>query len=76
LAAISKEGLTRRFFKAFENVVSEVEEAVQGIPKAKVKERRRSSLLFLSRLMFLYFIQKRGCSAEIAAFFPIFYSGR
>ena len=56
--ALSKEKLTQRFFEDFTRAVDLVELKVKGI--SDEKDRRRFALLILTRIMFLYFLQKKG----------------
>lgn len=58
--ALSKEGLTRRFFRDFERIVRAVEGEVRGMEAASERQRRRLAIYLLSRIMFLYFLQKKG----------------
>lgn len=56
--ALSKEKLTQRFFDDFSWAVELIEEKVKGVKEDA--DRRRFALLILTRLMFLYFLQRKG----------------
>lgn len=58
--ALDRGRLTRQFFRDFRVQRARVADAWTGIPSELEAERGRLALLLLSRLMFLYFLQKRG----------------
>lgn len=58
---IDREGLTQQFFQRFKMCVSIVDEALAASVKTESPEALSSqALLLLSRILFLYFIQKKG----------------
>lgn len=60
LRALDRRRVTHRFFEAFRAMRSRVATEWTGIPTTRRRERERLALLFLSRLMFLYFLQREG----------------
>lgn len=56
--ALSKEKLTQRFFDDFSWAVELIEHKVRGIKNES--DCRRFALLILTRMMFLYFLQRKG----------------
>lgn len=58
--ALDRSRATRRFFNDFRGRRDAVAEAWMGVPVDAVRERAQLALLFLSRLTFLYFLQRRG----------------
>ncbi len=58
--ALDSEGLTRRFFAEFRRQRAELAAAISGVPDGDPQDRLDLALLILSRLLFLYFIQKKG----------------
>lgn len=58
---IDREGLTQEFFQRFKSCVSIVNQALAVSVESELPEVRASqALLFLSRILFLYFIQRKG----------------
>ena len=57
-AAFDVEAVTKRFFAEYREVFEEVEESVKGVPKGE--PRRLYVQRLFNRLMFLYFIQRKG----------------
>lgn len=60
LRALDRRRVTRRFFEAFRAMRARVAAEWTGIPASRRRERERLALLFLCRLMFLYFLQREG----------------
>ena len=58
--ALDREGLTRRFFVEFRHHRAALADALVGIPLEHRDERSELALTILSRLLFLYFIQRKG----------------
>ena len=58
--ALDRMRVTKRFFDDFRGQRALVAEAWQGIATSAKAERAQLALLLLSRLMFLYFLQRRG----------------
>jgi len=63
LHALERSRVTRRFFLDFQARRARVAAAWTGLPDRLRPEREQLALLFLCRLMFLYFLQRRGCLA-------------
>jgi hypothetical protein len=63
LHALERSRVTRRFFLDFQARRAHVAAAWTGLPAGLRREREQLALLYLSRLMFLYFLQRRGCLA-------------
>lgn len=61
--ALDRSRVTRAFFRDFRGRRGAVAEAWTGVPEGAARERAQLALLFLSRLTFLYFLQKRGALA-------------
>jgi type I restriction-modification system DNA methylase subunit len=57
-AAFDVEAVTRRFFAEYAAVFHQVEEDIKGVPKGE--PRRLYTQRLMNRLMFLYFIQRKG----------------
>lgn len=57
-AAFDVEAVTKRFFAEYAEVFHEVEDNVKGVPKGEA--RRLYTQRLFNRLMFLYFIQRKG----------------
>jgi type I restriction-modification system DNA methylase subunit len=57
-AAFDVEAVTKRFFAEYAQVFNEVEDKVKGVPKGEA--RRLYTQRLFNRLMFLYFIQRKG----------------
>ena len=60
LRALDREGVTRRFFAEFRRHRAELAAGLSGIPQEAVQDRLDLALILLSRLLFLYFIQRKG----------------
>lgn len=58
LDVLGREGVTRRFFVALQRVVEELADSLSG--KLPSPERRQLALLYISRLVFLSFLEARG----------------
>ena len=59
--ALDREGVTRQFFERFRSAVSDVVAALrESLPHEGEDAAAAQSLLLLSRLLFLYFIQEKG----------------
>lgn len=57
----SRERITRDFFKRFSRSVKLVSDALEQTARGESKEScRRHAILLLSRILFLYFVQRRG----------------
>lgn len=61
--ALDRSRVTRAFFRDFRARRGAVAEGWTGIPGDAGRERRQLALLFLSRLTFLYFLQRKGALA-------------
>ncbi|HEY7154293.1 MAG TPA: DNA methyltransferase [Gemmataceae bacterium] len=57
-AAFDVEAVTKRFFAEYRNVFEKVEARVKGVPKGE--PRRLYTQRLFNRLLFLYFIQRKG----------------
>jgi len=57
---LSRASLSRRFFREFRSHRNAVAAAWRGIGEEAVADRERLALLFLSRLMFLAFLERQG----------------
>ena len=68
LQAFDKEQLTRNFFGDFDVLYSEVKADIASA-KRKNLDPERESLLLVNRLLFLYFVQKKGWLARRHDFF-------
>lgn len=58
LDVLGREAITRRFFSALQRVVAELAESLSG--RASKMERGELALLYISRLIFLSFLETRG----------------
>ena len=58
LDVLGRESITNRFFRALEKVVFELGDSLTG--GAERKERRELALLYISRLIFLSFLETKG----------------
>ena len=61
--ALDRSRVTRSFFRDFRGRRDAVAGAWTGIPEHADRERAQLALLFLSRMAFLYFLQRRGALA-------------
>jgi hypothetical protein len=59
-SVLDRSRVTQRFFLDFKAQRTLIAEAWRGVPRAALDDRRQLALLFLCRLMFLYFLQRRG----------------
>lgn len=69
LRALDRRRVTHRFFEAFRAMRARVAVEWTGIPKGRRRERERLALLFLCRLMFLYFLERDGRLAGRSDYF-------
>ncbi|HKG92382.1 MAG TPA: N-6 DNA methylase [Gemmatimonadaceae bacterium] len=60
LDVLGRESLTRRFYRALERVVLELGAAGAGGGRATPEERKDVALLYVSRLLFLAFLEAKG----------------
>ena len=67
--ALDRSRVTRRFFRDFRSHRAGISAAWAGLP-ADHQDRDPLALLFLSRLTFLYFLQRRGALAGDTDFLP------
>ncbi|HEX6642973.1 MAG TPA: DNA methyltransferase, partial [Thermoanaerobaculia bacterium] len=58
--ALDKASLTRRFFRDFRAQRDAIAASWRGLPAGARDDRNQLALLFLSRIVFLYFLQKQG----------------
>ena len=70
MRALDRSRVTRRFFEDFRERRSAVAAAWTGLPTRAKADRGQLALLFLCRLMFLYFLQTRGHLAGDERFLP------
>ncbi len=68
--ALDRSRITRRFFNEFRARRNAVSRAWTGIPAVAERERSELALLLLSRLTFLYFLQRRGVLASDDRYLP------
>ncbi len=68
--ALERSRVTRRFFRDFRGRRDAIAAAWLGLPPALEPQRDALALLFLSRLMFLYFLQREGHLAGDPAYLP------
>lgn len=61
--ALDRSALTRRFFRDFRVQRDAIAAAWRGLPADAQEDREQLALLLLSRLMFLYFLQRDGILA-------------
>jgi len=67
---LSQEGLTTRFFRELRRLHERAAAAAAGAERATGDERDGLALLFLTRVLFLYFIQAKGWLAGRSDFLP------
>jgi hypothetical protein len=67
--ALDRLRISQRFFEDFRAQRAVVADGWTGIPPRLQTERAQLALLLLSRLMFLYFLQRRGFLGDNPAFF-------
>ncbi len=58
--ALDREEVTRRFFVEFRRQRAELAAALKGVPQDATGDRLDLALALLSRLLFLYFLQRKG----------------
>ena len=58
--AFDKEPLTKEFFKRFDNALNDIKGDLERFQKLKPAEAYSRAQLLLERLLFLYFLQRRG----------------
>jgi hypothetical protein len=68
--ALDRTRVTNRFFVDFRAQRARVANAWSGLPAAAKADREQLALLFLCRLMFLYFLQREGHLAGDDAYVP------
>src|SRR5690606_29975122 len=68
--ALDRTRVTRQFFRDFRAQRAAVAEAWTGVPADAKPERDQLALLLLSRLMFLYFLQRTGHLAGDPGYLP------
>jgi hypothetical protein len=68
--ALDRSRVTDRFFRDVVAVCRLVSGSWLGVPRSAERDRDGLALLFLSRLMFLYFLQRQGLLAGDRAFLP------
>src|SRR5690606_14612486 len=68
--ALDRTRVTRQFFRDFRAQRAAVAEAWTGVPADAKPERDQLALLLLSRLMFLYFLQRTGHLARDPGYLP------
>jgi hypothetical protein len=68
--ALAEEGLTSRFFREFTRLHDRAAQSLTGVPRATTIERRDLSLVILTRVLFLYFVQAKGWLAGRSDFLP------
>ncbi len=60
IRALDREEVTRRFFVEFRRQRAELAAALKGVPQSAGRDRLDLALGLLSRLLFLYFLQRKG----------------
>jgi hypothetical protein len=70
LHALDRSRVTERFFRDIVAVRDLVARAWTGVPRAAREQREALALLLLARLMFLYFLQRRGILDDDERFLP------
>ena len=68
--ALDRSRVTQRFFRDVAGMRDEVARAWTGIPRQSKQNRDALALLLLSRLLFLYFLQRRGQLADDPEYLP------
>lgn len=66
--ALDRETLTRSFFRDFRRHRVELAGRLQGVPQTAQVDRLELSLILMSRLLFLYFLQRKGWLARDPAY--------
>jgi hypothetical protein len=66
--ALDRERVTRGFFAEFRRQRAELAAALTGVPASAAQDRLDIALILLSRLLFLYFIQRKGWLAGDTAY--------
>ena len=67
---LAEEGLSRLFFREFQRLHARASDALTGMPRAGAAERRDLTLVVLTRVLFLYFVQAKGWLAGRSDFLP------
>jgi hypothetical protein len=67
---LAEEGLTRRFFREFRRLHARAAGCLAGARRASPAERRDLTLVVLTRVLFLYFVQAKGWLAGRSDFLP------
>ena len=67
---LAEEGLTTRFFREFRRMHERAATTLADAPGATPTERRALALVFLTRVLFLYFVQAKGWLAGRSDFLP------
>jgi hypothetical protein len=70
LHALDRSRVTERFFRDIVAVRDLVARAWTGVPRTAREQREALALLLLARLMFLYFLQRRGILDDDERFLP------
>jgi hypothetical protein len=70
MRALDRARVSHRFFRDVVAVRNLVARGWTGLPRTAGADREALALLFLSRLMFLYFLQRRGLLAGDTAYLP------
>jgi hypothetical protein len=58
--ALDREEVTHRFFREFRQRRADLAAALSGVPADATEDRLELALILLTRLLFLYFVQKKG----------------
>ena len=58
--AFDVEPVTKRFFQEYKRVFEQVEQSVTGLAEGEAEERRLFVQTLFNRLMFVYFLQRKG----------------
>jgi hypothetical protein len=59
-SALDREGMTHRFFTEFRQHRAELAASLTGLPNGAQQDRLDLALILLGRLLFLYFVQRKG----------------
>jgi hypothetical protein len=73
--ALDREQVTQRFFNEFRRHRAELAAGLAGLPVEAQQDRLDLALVILNRLLFLYFVQKKGWLAGDAAYLRHLYEG-
>lgn len=66
--ALDREQVTRRFFNEFRRRRAELAAAILGVPLEAREDRLEIALILMGRLLFLYFVQRKGWLANDAGY--------